>query len=48
MNGSDETEGKREEGKPKKVDEERGKARQADQAHMHRERKSIALERMRQ
>ena len=39
MKGSDEMKGKREEGKPRKVDEERGKARQADQAHIHREKK---------
>ena len=44
MKGRDEPEGKGEEGKPRIVDEERGKARQADQSHIHRERKNIALE----
>ena len=48
MKGSDELEGKREEGKPRTVEEERGKARQVDQSHIHRERKSIALEQRRQ
>ena len=48
MKGSDELEGKRDEGKPRIVDEERGKARQANQAHRPRERKSTALELRRQ
>ena len=46
--GSDEPEGKREEGKPRTVDEESGKARQAYQCHTHRERKSSAPELRRQ